>query len=189
MSRLAKKIPAQKTATYRSYVKWLTTGSWERREGPFRAYLMHPALGHCVNSINQILRNEGTIPLRVREIVILTNSIHWQTPFEWFAHEKMALDAGLDPKALARLCAGKPPRFKKADENATYEVCREFLETRFVRAATFERARKLIGDKGLLEVITTLGFYTTLSFIINGYEIAMPKGAKTPIKLRAKRTR
>ena len=189
MSRIAKNIPAQKTEAYRNFIEWLTTGSWERREGPFKAYRVHPELGLRVNGINGILRNEGTIPPRVREVVILTNAKHWETPFEWFAHEKIALEAGLDPKALARLAAGKVPKFKNADENAAYELCREFLETKFVRNATFARARKQLGDKGLLEAITTLGFYTTLSFIINGYEIAMPKGAKTPLKTRSKRAR
>jgi len=47
------------------------------------------------------LRFEGMLPAQLRELAILTVAAEWQAHFEWWAHERIARDIGLDETTIA----------------------------------------------------------------------------------------
>ena len=46
---------------------------------------------------------------RTLQVAILVVGVHWQSQFEWYAHEKLARKAGVAAAALPLIRAGAPP--------------------------------------------------------------------------------
>jgi 4-carboxymuconolactone decarboxylase len=181
VTRLTEIETGAMTDEQRRFHDWMAAGPWERREGPFKVLLHAPGLAEAVNQVNQHLRSQGTLAKRIRELVILINARHWETEIEWLSHEPQARDAGLDDAVIAALAQGREPDFRADDEAAVHAFCRELLETRWVTDATFARARDAVGEVGLIEVVCTLGLYSTLSLVMNAFEVPLGPGMSTPI--------
>jgi 4-carboxymuconolactone decarboxylase len=41
----------------------------------------------------------------------------------------------------------------------------------------YEAAEQVVGPRGLVEVISLCGFYTLISFLLNGFVVPVPAGA------------
>ncbi len=41
----------------------------------------------------------------------------------------------------------------------------------------YAAARELLGDKGMVELVTLCGYYTLVSFVLNAFEVPIPPGA------------
>ena len=75
------------------------------------------------------------------------------------------------------LRAGERPVFERDDERVVYEVARQFLEERRVDDATYAAAVDLLGEAGMVELATLVGYYCTISMILNLFEVPLPPGA------------
>lgn len=175
----AKTAPQQNTDGYKTLSAWLAGGPFERTEGPFKAYLHHPEIGNQFLDINKRLREKAALPMRLRELIILITSRIWRCEFEWFAHDSLALKNGLDDATVVAMAQGARPTFKRDDESAVYDFCIELDSTKTVCDATFDRARKVLGDGGVLEVMTTFGLYVMIAMIINTLQVPIPAGSTT----------
>src|ERR1700712_1255303 len=77
--------------------------------GPFNAFLLSPALGFALQELGAAVRYRTALPPRTREIAILTVAAHWDSAFEWSAHESVGRAAGLTDAELASLREGVVP--------------------------------------------------------------------------------
>ena len=41
---------------------------------------------------------------------------------------------------------------------------------------TYDAARDLLGDRGVVEIVTLCGYYTLVSFTLNAFDVALPPG-------------
>ena len=78
-----------------------------RLEGPFNAFLLQPALGSALQALGSAVRYETGLDGRAREIAILVVANHWDSAFEWYAHEAVGRSLGLDDTDLAGLREGR----------------------------------------------------------------------------------
>ena len=76
-------------------------------EGPFNAFLLQPRLGSALQALGSSVRYETALSDRCREIAILVVAAHWQSDFEWYAHEAVARSAGLTDADLAAIRDGR----------------------------------------------------------------------------------
>ena len=53
------------------------------------------------------------------------------------------------------------------DEEAVYELCAELHEHKGVCDATYARARSLFGERGLIDIVGIVGYFTTVSMLMN----------------------
>src|SRR5579862_2901275 len=72
-------------------------------EGPFNAFLLQPRLGAALQGLGSSVRYETGLDDRCRELAILTVAAHWDSDFEWYAHEPLARAAGLTTPTLTAL--------------------------------------------------------------------------------------
>jgi 4-carboxymuconolactone decarboxylase len=82
-----------------------------RLQGPFNAFLHHPRLGTAVQEVSRLLRFEGVLTARAREIVILVVAASQRSDFEWAAHAAIAVSVGVDAAAVAAIARGEPVAF------------------------------------------------------------------------------
>ena len=73
-----------------------------RLEGPFNAMLVTPAIGAATQELGAAIRYRTSLSARQREIAILTLAVLRRSEFEWYAHERVALRAGLSRNEIGR---------------------------------------------------------------------------------------
>lgn len=158
----------------RAVVAAMTAGPRGGVVGPFTVLLRAPAVADAVQRLGAGLRFSGLLDDRLREIAILTVSCRWSAQFEWFAHHPIAVQAGVDPVPLERLRDGHDPCFADATEQLVWRLSKTVLDRGRLDDADFAAGRNALGEPRLVELLTVLGYYTLLSFILNVGEVPVP---------------
>ena len=82
-------------------------------------------------------------------------------------------------EALAPKTYPSPPRLiKKAakDERAIFDFVQELYKKRRVSDRNYKRVQGFLGDKGMVELVGILGYYTSVSMILNIFNVTLPEG-------------
>ena len=77
--------------------------------GPFNVWLRSPGLGHIIQKLGEEIRFRSSIPSKLNELAIIMTARRWNSPYEWFAHHRLALEAGLDPAIGEAIANGRRP--------------------------------------------------------------------------------
>lgn len=83
--------------------------------GPFNAWLRSPELADRLQKVGEYIRFNSSLPTRLNELAILITARSWGSQFEWWAHAKFALDAGLSQDIVDAIAAGQRPDKMAAD--------------------------------------------------------------------------
>jgi 4-carboxymuconolactone decarboxylase len=145
--------------------------------GPFAIWLRDPALTERTVALYHHLRHELTAPQRLCELAILVTARAWTAQYEWHAHEKHAVPAGLDAAVVDAIRNRRTPVFSKQDEAITYGLAIELQERRALSEASYAKAREVLGETLLIELVTLIGFYTMLAVVLVGFDVEIPRGA------------
>jgi 4-carboxymuconolactone decarboxylase len=143
-------------------------------QGPFAIWLRIPQLADKANQFGNVLRRESRLDRRLFELMVLLVARHWSAQYEWYAHERNALAVGLAPAVIEALRTRRLPNFEHDDERLTYEIVTELHETRTLSQPSYVRAREALGEEALIELITSIGFYSMLAMMINAFDAPVP---------------
>ena len=114
--------------------------------GPFNPWLHHPPIGQRAQRLGEVLRYQGTLAPRLREVAILTVAAEWRSQFEWWAHRRIALEVGLSEETIAAIKAGRSPEDGTEDEQLVYHFAAALLENRRVSTATYRATAQRLGE-------------------------------------------
>jgi 4-carboxymuconolactone decarboxylase len=148
------------------------------RGGPFQAFLRSPELGDIVQQFGAHIRFKGILPDALKELAILVTARFWTAQYEWQAHRRMGEQAGLAPATADAIAEGRRPERLSADETAIYEFAGELLRTGEVSDKNFAAVKERWGERGVVELILTVGYYSTVSMILNVHRHPIPPDAK-----------
>ncbi len=152
--------------------------------GPFNVWLRSPGNGNLVQQLGEEIRFRTSLPSKLNEMAILITARHWTSQYEWFAHHKLALEAGLDPAITQDIAHGRRPAKMGADEAIVYDFSRELHETQGVSDTTYKAALDRFGERGIVDLISVNGFYTLVSMCLNVDRTPLPEGAALPLPER-----
>ena len=144
--------------------------------GPFNAFVHAPKIGKRLSSLGALVRFRTSIERRLSEVAICTVGAHWHAEFEFWAHAPMAIEHGVDPSVIDALRAGRVPDFERDDERIVYEVVSQLFDRHRVDAETYAAAEELLGEVGLVELVSTVGYYCLISLTLNLFEVPLPEG-------------
>ncbi len=150
--------------------------------GPFNVMLRSPDLGDRLQKVGEYVRFKTSILPRLNELAILVTARAWTAQHEWYAHRELALKAGLPPVIAEEIAAGKRPTKMEADQQIVYDFTRELIETKGVSDATFNAAKDRFGERGVVDLIGLIGYYHTVSMLLNVDRYPLPEGAKPPLE-------
>jgi 4-carboxymuconolactone decarboxylase len=68
------------------------------------------------------------------------------------------------------------------DETAVYNFATELLETKQVSDSTFAAAKSLLGERGVVDLINVMGWYGTVSMLLNVDRYPLPEGVQAELK-------
>jgi 4-carboxymuconolactone decarboxylase len=145
--------------------------------GPFNAFVQAPEVGRGLSSLGRVLRFETSIERRLTEVAIITVGARWKAEFEWWAHASMARRHGVAEAVVEAIGRGDEPPFGRDDERTVYSVARQLTGTGQLDHETYAAAQRLLGPAGTVELISLCGYYTLISFLLNGLAVPLPPGA------------
>jgi 4-carboxymuconolactone decarboxylase len=146
--------------------------------GPFNAFVHAPEAGWRISSLGQQLRFGTSIERRLSELAIITVGARWQAEFEWWAHARMAREHGIADAIVDAIGRDEDPPITAEDERAIYTAAYRLSRTGRLDADAYSGAHLLLGDAGMVELVSLCGYYTLISFLLNAFEVPGPPDAK-----------
>ncbi len=143
---------------------------------PMMAWINSPEMARHATRLGAVLRFDTVFPAKLSEIAILVTARHWSSHYEWYAHKRLALKGGMDPKIIEDIRDRRTPRFDDPKARIIYDVAKSLHESHGVSKALYDDAVKLIGERGLVEIIGLCGYYTMVSMTLNTFEFDLPAG-------------
>jgi 4-carboxymuconolactone decarboxylase len=169
--------PAQKTM-----IENLLAGERRGTGGPFNVLLRSPEIGDLAQKFGAGVRFHSSLPKKLNELGIIITARYWTAQFEWNAHKRAALAAGLSPAIVDAIAAGQRPASMQPDEEAVYNFGTELLRTKQVSNATFEAATKAVGERGVVDLISVMGYYQLVSMLLNVDRYPLGNGVQPELK-------
>jgi 4-carboxymuconolactone decarboxylase len=159
----------------------IMSGPRQGMRGPFNALLRSPELADHAQKLGAYVRFNTSIPPRLNELAILLTARHWTAQYEWYAHHRLAMKAGLSPDIAAAIAAGKRPASMQPDETVVYDFCHEVLETGQASDKSFKAAVDKFGERGAIDLIGVIGYYSLVAMVLNVDRVPIPDGGKLPL--------
>ena len=181
MARLP--LPETLTERQREVLDAITAGPRGGARGPFAALLRSPELCERAQLLGAFCRFGTSLGPRLSELAILVTAREWTAQYEWFAHERLAREAGLGAGIIEAVKARRRPEGMAADEAAVHDLAAELYATKRVSDATYSRAVSALGEKGVVEVIGVMGYYCLVSMALNVSGVELPEGEPEPLSL------
>jgi len=117
---------------------------------------------------------------RFTELAIMITARQWSSQWIWRGHYRAAVRGGLDPSVGADIAAGKRPEKMKEDETILYNYAMEMYRDKAVADATYAAAVKQFGEKGLIDLVATMGYYDTVAMTLITAKAVAPKEDDVP---------
>jgi 4-carboxymuconolactone decarboxylase len=146
--------------------------------GPFNAFVHSPGVGRHLSALGAAVRFGTSIERRLSELAIITVGARWQAEFEWWAHVSMARRHGVSDAVIDAIAGGDEPLFEADDERVIYAVASQLTRSGRVSQDAYDAARQLLGDTGMVELVSLCGYYTLVSFLLNAFDVQLPPGAE-----------
>ena len=141
----------------------------------YSVLLNSPDLAGRIAHTGSYVRFESTLPDRMRELAALTASTEMGNVYERTIHTGDCQNLGvpqstIDAVVHQQALADDVP----AEDSLPVRAGRELLRVHELSNATFEEARNLLGDQGVVDLIGNIGYYTMLACLHVGLGVTPP---------------
>ena len=176
--------PDQLTAEQKAYVENLQkpprNNTTALKNPPFKVYMRSPELANKLEAVSDYVRWGTGLPPRLTELAIMITARQWSSQWIWRGHYRAAVRGGLDASVGAEIAAGKRPEKMKEDETILYNYATEMYRDKAVSDATYAAAVKQFGEKGLIDLIATMGYSDTVAMTLITAKAIAPKEDDVP---------
>jgi 4-carboxymuconolactone decarboxylase len=179
--RLPPLTDEQMNAPQRALIEAIRSGPRGKasgRNGPFAVWLHAPAFGDLAQKLGAHCRYGTALSPRLSEFAILCTARLWRAQYEWFAHAPMAERAGVLPKTIRDLRAGRAPKSAPKDERAIYNFIMELYRSKRVSERSYGRVRGFLDNAAIVELVGILGYYGMISMTLNVFRMLPPPDAE-----------
>ncbi|GFG55365.1 carboxymuconolactone decarboxylase [Mycolicibacterium agri] len=166
-------LPSELTAGQQYAIEKVKSGPRGDLVAPFVPLLRAPELMTRLQLVGEYLRFGAGLPQHLTELVILVVARRWDQDYEWGHHVPLARAAGLAEEVISAVRDGEAVT-GPADVRAVWQLVDELETSRGVTDSTFAAARAAVGEDGIVEVIATVGYYTTLAMTMNAARTPVP---------------
>lgn len=145
--------------------------------GPFNAMVHSPVIGGRVAALGEALRFQSRLEAQLREVAILTVGARWRSEFEFWAHTRIALDAGISQELIDEIARGQLSEDRPRPQRVVHAVAQSLLADGRVDDGLYAETVELLGEAGTVELVMLIGHYCLVSFVLNTFEVPLPGGA------------
>jgi 4-carboxymuconolactone decarboxylase len=175
-------IPPEKyTDAQKKAAEEITSGPRKELVGPFIPLLRSPEYMSRLQKVGEYLRYNTKLGSNISEFIILLIARNCTQQFEWYAHESLALKAGVNAETIKAIAQGWRPTAMTQDEDMIYEYVHELLEHQAVSDPTYARVVNRFGEQGIIDITGLCGYYTLLGMLMNVTRTPVPPGVAPPL--------
>jgi 4-carboxymuconolactone decarboxylase len=154
--------------------------------GSFNINVRDPDGGRLLFDMGDRVRFHMSVPDKLKELAIVVTARYWGAQFEWLAHRRAAVQAGLSEDKVKAIAEGRRPAGMSADEEAVYNFITELFKTRQSSDATFAAVKKIAGERGVVDLIVSAGYYQVVSMLMNVDRLPVGANQQPELKYLAK---
>jgi len=148
--------------------------------GPFAPWVRSPELAQRAVSFGNFIWERTTLDRRIVELAIIVTARFWRSNVEWVSHTRAAREHGVSEQVISSVFAQQRPENAPEDELVTYDVCRALHETHELPAGVYDRAVAVFGERGLVEMAATIGYYTLVAMTLAAFDVGLAPGVEAP---------
>jgi len=154
--------------------------------GSFNINVRDPDGGRWLFDFGDRVRFHMSVPDKLKELTIILTARYWGAQFEWLAHRRAAVQAGLSEDKVKAIAEGRRPSGMSPDEEAVYNFITEWFKARQASDATFAAVKNVVGERGVVDLIVSAGYYQIVSMLMNTDRLPVAAGQKPELKYLAK---
>ncbi len=143
--------------------------------GPFPAMLHFPQFGAAAWELFSAIWKNSSLSKSCQEIAILVTGVKFNSRYEIYAHERVAISTGLSETKIAAITAGQRPPDLSKQEAVAYDVTSRLMQGGQLGDTTYKAAVSAFGDQGTAELFYLIGGYCLISVLLNGYDVPVPE--------------
>ena len=144
--------------------------------GPRKIWVHNPKLAKAIGPLGGHFHpGHYSLTEREREIAVIIINSKWRSAYPTAAHERRGKEVGLPAEKVEALLSGLPISFEDEREQLVYEMAICLTNSRWTSKGLYDRAVKALGHIGITDVITLMGYYTSVSMTLAFYDV--PAGA------------
>ena len=181
MPRLAPLDLAKLTPEQKKVADAIVAGPRGGLRGPFEPWLRSPVLADRAQKLGEYCRFDNSLPRDLSELAICLVGRHFKAQYEFYAHARLARDAGLAPAIVEAIRTRQTPPFTRDAERIVYDFVTEYLATNRVAAPNYKRALDAFGEQGVVDLVGVCGYYMLVSMTLNVDRTPLPGGAAAPL--------
>ena len=163
-------------------VESVMSGKRGSMQGPYNVLLRSPELGNLAQQFGAHTRFNSSLPLALNELAILLVARFWTCQFVWWAHRRIACEAGLDEALIQAIATGQSPQNLAVDVSAVFGFCNELLQNRAVSDDVYAATVKRFGEAGVVDLMGTMSYYTLVCMSLNVDQHPLPDDAAPELK-------
>ncbi len=157
-------------------------GGFATRLNVYRVMAHHPALLRAWRDLRQHVVVDTSLGLINSEVVILRTGVHMGSDYEWGHHVSRARALGMTDGRIATLRGAIGAM--TPEDGVFAQAVDELFEMRKIAPATARDVQRLVGGHGVMDVIATVGFYTTLGMILNSFDTPLDDAIAAELETR-----
>ena len=159
----------------RAVVREIMAGPAGKLSTPGKVLLRSPELARRVQKVSEYLNFERELPARIMQLAVIITARYCRAETMWHAHSRSAVAAGLSASVPADMLKGVHPSGMRADEEAVYRFCTQLHQEKCVDDEAFGAVLKILGERGMVEVMAVCGYYTLAGMMLKLARKAVPK--------------
>jgi alkylhydroperoxidase family enzyme len=144
-----------------------------KASGTIGTFAHHPDLATTWLTFNGHILYGTTLTLRQRELLVLRVAAVLGSRYLWAQHVIQKDDVGLTDEDIARIAFGSTAPFLDPLEALMVRAVDELLEDGSVSARTWADLAEQLDPQQLLDVIFTVGCYTTLAWLYDSLDLPL----------------
>jgi len=176
------------TAEQKAFVTSVLSGPRGDISGSLGVMIVSPTFGDLAQKAIAYARFAGRdgysiVPPKLSELAIIMGARAWTAHYAWYVHRRAAERAGVPTAVIDAIRDSRRPAAMDRDVAAVYTFCNELLGSKRVSNATLQEARAVLGgDRGVVDLVGTLGMYQVVAMMMVVDEFPLPDGVQSELK-------
>ena len=139
--------------------------------GPLRALLHSPEMANRTMHLGSYVRFESSLDHKVIEFAALVAARELDCKHEWAAHVNHAQQAGISLDTIRAVYRKQGVETFSSEDAELVSFVREMIHDHRVSEPTFQAIHGRFGDKGMVELSATIGYYAMLACTLNTFDV------------------
>ncbi len=139
--------------------------------GPWLALLHSPEIAARTAHLGSYIRFESSLEHKVVEFTALVAARELECKHEWAAHIMHGQKAGIPMETIRAVHQKQGAESFSSEDAQIVSFVREMIHSHRVTEPTYQAIYGRFGEKGMVELTATIGYYAMLACTLNTFDV------------------